>query len=180
MPPTSSQQQTHYHTQTYHSGYVRGPGPSTARVPDNIPPRYAQPLTPHYDSQRTQDGFRNPTPPRFQRGDDAYSGWGNATNGLNYHMTETLRTEAPPPRNGGECAPYGHFGQGGINHTGFPFVAEPPLSLETNIPHPFPGTGAAPSNQGPSPVWKVYNYWVDYEAQDELRLTVVIRKGPFA
>jgi len=155
----------------------------------------------HLLQQAQQDGFRNITSAQFERGHDTYQG--NSMNDFNYDTTETLRIGAPPPWNGGEYAPvsmpyisskavshsyfhslkpqfpYGHFGQGGINHTGLPFVAEPLSNFATNLSHPFPGTSAAPSNQGTSPIWKLSNCWVGYEAQDELHLTIVFRKVPF-
>lgn len=72
--------------------------------------------------------------------------------------------------------PYGDYGQGGINHAGFPVVAEQVL----NFSHPFPGTSAPQSSQGPIPVWQLFNCWVNYEAQGELHLTIVFKKVPFA
>ncbi|KAH9071200.1 hypothetical protein EDB83DRAFT_2313899 [Lactarius deliciosus] len=184
---------------TYDPGYIRGS--STARAvrtprhrrpqqPNYIPPRPAQPVTPHYDPQPPavcircysnpvrflrqvqQDGLRNITPPHFEHGNDAY--WGNSVNGFNHD------TRTPPPWNGGEYPPYGHFGQGGINQTGFPFMAEPLSNFPTNLSHPFPGTSAAPGNQGVYPVWMLSDCGVVYEAQDELRLTIVFKKVPFA
>ncbi|KAI9459432.1 hypothetical protein BJY52DRAFT_1416093 [Lactarius psammicola] len=188
MPPTSSQQQTHSHTQNYSthdSGYVRGsstarvvrsPWPGRPEQPNYIPLRYAQPVTPHYDSQHlTQDGFRNIPPTQFGWGNDAY--WGNSVNG-----SGTFGIGAPPPWNGSECAPsqfqYGHFGQGEINHTGFPLVAEPLSNFATKFSHSFPGTSAPPSYQGAPPAWTLSNCWVPYETQDELHLTIVFRRVP--
>ncbi|KAH9180849.1 hypothetical protein EDB89DRAFT_70136 [Lactarius sanguifluus] len=194
MPPTSSQQQTRSHMPTYDPGYVRGS--STARAmrsprhcrpqqPNYIPPRPAQPMTPHYDPQPpTQDGFRNITPMQFGRGNDACCQWGNPVNGFNYDTTGTFGIGAPPPWNGSEYPPpqshYEQFGQGGINHTGFPFAAEPLPNFSMNPPHPFPGTSAAPNNQGASPVWILSGCGVAYEGQDELRLTIVFKKVPSA
>ncbi|KAH9027598.1 hypothetical protein EDB85DRAFT_104853 [Lactarius pseudohatsudake] len=189
MPRMSSRQQTPSHPQnysTYDPGYVRGS--STARAvrtprhrrpqqPNYIPPRPVQPVTPHYDPQPpTQDGLRNIAPAQFEHGNEAY--WGNSVNGFNYD------TRAPPPWNGSEYPPphfqYGHFEQGGIDQTGFPFMAEPLSNFPANLSHPFPGTSAAPGNQGVSPVWMLSDCGVVYEAQDELRLTIVFKKVPFA
>ncbi|KAI9446156.1 hypothetical protein H4582DRAFT_2124719 [Lactarius indigo] len=193
MPPTSSQQQTRSHTQdysTYGPGYVRAS--STARAvrgrwhrrpqqPNYMPPPPAQPVTPRYDPQPlNQDGFRNTTPAQFGSGNDA--NWGNPVNGFNYDMTETFGIGAPPPWNGGGYPPqqfqYGQFGQGGINHTGLPFIAEPLSGLPTNLSLPFPGTSAALGNQGALPLWELSNCRVAYEAQDELHLTIVFKKVP--
>ncbi|KAH9066363.1 hypothetical protein EDB87DRAFT_713249 [Lactarius vividus] len=190
MPPTSSQQQTQSHTQNHstHSGNARGS--SNARVVRSPwyqrqeQPNYTpQPVIPHYDPRPlTQDGFRNTTPMQFGRGDDTY--WGNSAHGFNYDTTGTFGIGAPPPWNGGEYPPpqfqYGHFGQGGTNHTGFPFVAEPSSSLATNPSHPFLGTSAAQNNRGASPAWNLSDCWVAYEVQDELHLTIVFRRVPFS
>jgi hypothetical protein len=133
---------------------------------------------------------------QFQPGNDY---WGNPITSSNYDMTETFRVDAPPPRNGGEYVPvsipcmstkavasyfhsskpqfqYGNFEQGGTNHSGVPFVAEPLSNLTTNVSHSFPGTSAGPSHQGVSPVWNLSNCWVSYEAHDELHFTIVFRK----
>lgn len=192
MPPTSSQQQTHSHAQNHlahDSVYARGP--STARVvgsPQHRIPVLDQPnytpqpsMTPHYGPQPLiQDGFRNIAPTQFGRGNSTY--WGNSMNGFNYDTTGTFGIRAPPPWSGGEYPPpqfpYGQFGQDGIDHTGFPFVAEPLSNFATNPSHSFPGTSAAPSNQGASPVWRLSDCWVAYEVQDELHLTIVFRKVP--
>jgi hypothetical protein len=77
--------------------------------------------------------------------------------------------------------PYGHFGQGGVNHSGFPVVTEQVSNNAMNFSHPFPGTGAPQSNQGATPVWQLSDLnWVNYEVQGELHLTIVFRKVPFA
>ncbi|KAI9446161.1 hypothetical protein H4582DRAFT_535199 [Lactarius indigo] len=138
-------------------GYPRGSSSTRAmrsarrrrlQQPNYISPRPAQPaVTSYYDPQPpTQDGFRNITPVQFGRGNEAY--WENPANSFNYNTTGSFGIGAPPPWNGGEYplpqVQYGHFGQGGINHTGFPFVAEPLSSFATNPSHPFPGTSAAP------------------------------------
>ncbi|KAH9066357.1 hypothetical protein EDB87DRAFT_1819492 [Lactarius vividus] len=221
MPRTASRRQTLSHTRnhsTYDPGYVRGSSTDRAvrtplhrgpQRPNYIPPRPAQPVTPHYDPRPPtvsiryypslarflrivrQDGLRNVTPSQFEHGNDAY--WGN------YYDTR-----APPPWNGGEYPlvsmpnisskaafrsylhpskpqfQYGHLGQGGINQTGFPFMGEPLSNFPTNLSHPFPGTSAEPGNQGVSPVWTLIDCGVVYEAQDELRLTIVFKKVPFA
>ncbi|KAI9446158.1 hypothetical protein H4582DRAFT_1903979, partial [Lactarius indigo] len=188
MPPTPSQQQTHSYTQnhlTHESGYAHGS--PTARVvrspwrrrPEQ--PNYApQPVIPNYDPRPlTQDGLRNITPTQFGRGNNTY--WGNLANGFNYDTTGNFGIGAPPPWNGVEYPlpqfQYGHFGQGGIHHTGFPFVAEPLSNFATM--HPFPGTSAAQNNRGVSPAWKLSDCWVAYEVQDELHLTIVFRRVPF-
>ncbi|KAH8995321.1 hypothetical protein EDB92DRAFT_1846196 [Lactarius akahatsu] len=174
-------------------------------VPDQ--PNYTpQPsMTPHYGPQPLfQDGFMNIAPTQFGRGNGTY--WETSMNGFNYDTTGTFGIGAPPPWSGGEYPPvsipninskavprsyfhsskpqfpYGQFGQGGINHTGFPVVAEPlsnfATNFATNLSHSFPGTSATPSNQGASPVWKLSDCWVAYEVQDELHLTIVFRKVP--
>ena len=77
--------------------------------------------------------------------------------------------------------PYGHFGQGGINHTGSPVPTEQVSNNVMNISHPFPGTSALQGIQGATPVWQLSDLnWVNYEAEGELHLTIVFRKVPFA
>ncbi|KAH8989148.1 hypothetical protein EDB86DRAFT_1926870 [Lactarius hatsudake] len=192
MPPTSSQQQTPSHTQNYSTfdpGYVRGSAVRAVRTPwhrrpqqpNYMPTRPARPaVTPDYDPQPpTQDGFTNLTPTQFGRVNDACYQCEYLVNGFNY---DTFGIGAPPPWNDGEYPPpqvqYGHLGQGGINHTGSPFVAEPLPDFATNPSQPFPGTSAAPNNQGASPVWNLSGCGVAYEGQDELRLTIVFKKAP--
>jgi hypothetical protein len=135
-------------------------------------------------------------------GNDGY--WGTSVNGFSRTSTDPLGTGAHPPWRNGEdvpvnmihisskgpaCSrfhlmkpypPYGNLGQGGINHTGFPVVAEQVSNYAMNFSHPFPGTSAPQSSQGPIPVWQIFNCWVNYEAQGELHLTIVFRKVPFA
>ncbi|KAH9066360.1 hypothetical protein EDB87DRAFT_1590756 [Lactarius vividus] len=194
MPPTSSQQQTHSHAQdysTYDSGYVRGPSAARAvrspwygrpEQPNYITPRPSQPVTPRYDPQPLTDGFRTTTPAQFRHGNDPYRG--DSVNGFNYDTTRPFGVGAPPPWNGGDYPPpqfqYGHFEQGGIHHTEFPFVSEPLSNFPTNPSHPFPGTSAAQNNRGASPVWKLSDCGVVSEAQDELRLTLVFKRVPSA
>ncbi|KAN0140904.1 hypothetical protein V8E53_001348 [Lactarius tabidus] len=167
---------------THDSGYVTGSSAPSFPIGNYIPPRYVQSVIPHYRSTPFTDGVRNISSTQFQPGNDAY--WGNSINSSNYDMTETLRVDAPPPRNGGEYAPpqfqYGNFEHGGTNHARVPFVAEPLSNLATNVSHSFPGTSAGSSHQGASPVWKLSNCWVAYEGQDELHLTIVFRKVPSA
>jgi hypothetical protein len=73
--------------------------------------------------------------------------------------------------------PYGHFGQGGVNNTGFPVVAEPASNNAMNFSHPFTGT-SAPQSQGAIPVWQLSHCWVNHETEGELHLTIVFRKFP--
>ncbi|KAH9023879.1 hypothetical protein EDB84DRAFT_1440858 [Lactarius hengduanensis] len=101
MPPTSSQQQTHSHTQNHlahDSVYARGS--STARVvrsPQHRMPVPDQPnytpqpsMTPHYGPQPLIDGSRNIAPTQFGRGNGTY--WVNSMNGFNYDTTGTLES----------------------------------------------------------------------------------------
>ncbi len=136
-------------------------------------------------------------------GNDAY--WGNPGNGFSRTSTNSLGTGAPPPWRSGEyvpvnmryigskaplCSryhltqpyfPYGHFGQGGIDHsTGFPVVAGQVSNYAMNFSHSFPGTSAPQTNQGATPVWQLSDCWVNYESQGELHLTIVLKKFPFA
>ena len=136
-------------------------------------------------------------------GNDAYRG--SSVNGFSRTPTNLLGTGAPPPWRSGEyvpvnklsirsdaavCSyfhsmkphyfPYGHFGQGGIPHTGFPIVTEQVSNNAMNFSHSFPGTSTRQSNQGATPAWQLYNLnWANYEAQGELHLTIVFRKAPF-
>ena len=134
---------------------------------------------------------------------DAYSG--SSVNGFSRTPTNSLGTGAPPPWRSHEFVPvnklsisskpavfssfylmkpyyfpYGHVGQGGITHTGFPVFTEPVSNNAMNFSYPFPGTSSWQSNQGATPVWQLADLnWVNYEAQGELHLTIVFRKAPF-
>jgi hypothetical protein len=129
----------------------------------------------------------------------------NSVNGSSFSRTsaDLLGTGTPPgpPWRSGEYVPvnmlyisskvaicssfhlmkqYFPYGQGGINHSGFPVVTEQ-VSNAMNFSHPFPGTSAPQNNQGATPVWQLSDLnWVNYEAQGELHLTIVFRKVPFA
>ena len=130
--------------------------------------------------------------------------WGNSVNSFSHTPAVPLGTGAPPPWRSGEYVPvnmlhtrskvsfrlcfrmmkpyppYGHFGQGGINNTGFPVVAEPASNRNNpmNFSHPFSGTSAPQNNQGAIPVWQLSHCWVNHQTQGELHLTIVFRKYP--
>ena len=140
--------------------------------------------------------------------------WGNSVNSFGRTSADPLQTGGPPPWRNGEyvpvitltrskmplCScfplmkpypPYGQFGQGGVNNTRFPIVAEPAYNNPgfsgvaepapnnaMNFSHPFPRAGAPPSSQGAVPVWQLSHCWVSHEAQEELHLTIVFKKFP--
>jgi len=43
-----------------------------------------------------------------------------------------------------------------------------------------PGAYTTPNNQGASPIWRVSDYWVSHASQDELHLTIALKRSPFA
>jgi len=182
MQPSSTHPQgyTQDHLTYTNQGYGRRSSPVRARHP--TPFGFTQPMTPHYDPQpHTQGTFQDTFYRQPGGGNDAYRGI--PVNGFGRTSTDPLGTGAPPPWYSGEYVPYfphGQSGQSSINHTGFPVVNEQLPNNAMNLPH-FPGTSAWQSDQGATPVWQLFDLnWVNYEAQGELHLTIVFRKGPIA
>jgi hypothetical protein len=75
---------------------------------------------------------------------------------------------------------YSRVGQAEANYTGYYPVTEqfPPQAINFS---PLPSGGhTAPNNQGASPLWTLGNYWISYAEQDELHLTIALRRSHFA
>jgi len=70
---------------------------------------------------------------------------------------------------------YNNVEQGGINYAGYasPFPA-PTMSL----PPLLSGAYTAPNYQGAFPIWHFFGGWVSYAAQDELHVTIILRRFP--
>jgi hypothetical protein len=68
---------------------------------------------------------------------------------------------------------YSNLGQGETNDAGYHFstdqVPGPTMNFSSYVPE-------ASSNQGASPVWRLHNCWVSHAEQDELHLTIALKK----
>lgn len=78
---------------------------------------------------------------------------------------------------------YDNVGQGGIHHYrdgGYDFADNQFLDPTFPISPPLAGVYTAPINQGPFPVWCIFNGWVSYAVEDELHVTIALRRIPSA
>jgi hypothetical protein len=71
---------------------------------------------------------------------------------------------------------YDNVGQGRINYPGYDFAAN--QFLDPIMPHSplLSGEHSAPNNQGPFPVWCLFNGWISYAVEDELHVTIALRR----
>ena len=74
--------------------------------------------------------------------------------------------------------PYGNLGQCEINNAGFHLASDQIPSHTMQFPLPPPGAYAVPNNQGTSPIWRLSNCWVSYAEEDEIHVTIALRKIP--
>jgi len=75
---------------------------------------------------------------------------------------------------------YGNPPQCENNYSGAHFAVDSTPNQTMQFPPLPPGASAAPNNQGTSPVWRLNNCWVSYAEQDELHVTISLRKIPYA
>jgi hypothetical protein len=77
---------------------------------------------------------------------------------------------------------YGSVGQAEVNYAGRqPAIDQ--LSRRTMNFSPLPGPPeeyTVPINQEASPLWRLGNCWISYMSEDELHLTIALKKNPFA
>ena len=66
------------------------------------------------------------------------------------------------------------------NYSGAHFAVDPTPHHTMQFPPFLPGAYAAPNNQGTSPLWRLNNCWISYAEQDELHVTISLRKIPYA
>ena len=69
---------------------------------------------------------------------------------------------------------HNNLGQGETNYTGYHFGADQVPDPTMNFSPHFPGVNAS---QGSFPVWRFHDYWFTHVEQDELHLTVVLKKN---
>lgn len=73
---------------------------------------------------------------------------------------------------------YDNVGQGRANYAGYDFVGNQfPDPTGILSPH-LSGAYTASNNQGPFPVWRLSSGWVSYVAEDELHVTIALRRIP--
>jgi hypothetical protein len=67
--------------------------------------------------------------------------------------------------------PYSNLGQGETNYAGHYFGTNQVPGPTMNTP-----LAGANTNQGASPVWRLHNCWVSRAEQDEIHLTIALKK----
>ncbi len=69
--------------------------------------------------------------------------------------------------------PYSNFGQGEINYTGYNFgteqVPDPTMNFSPHLPR-------ADATQGSPLLWRFHNCWVSHAEQDEVHVTIALKK----
>jgi len=65
---------------------------------------------------------------------------------------------------------------GASNDSAYHFSADQLPNNATNFPPSFQGTHAAQNNEGMPPLWRIFDWRVSYADQDELHLTIVLRR----
>ena len=94
----------------------------------------------------------------------------------------TARNEYSPTDSIKPSVQYNQVGQGRINytHAGYGFATNQ-FSDPTGFLTPLlSGTHTAPNNQGPFPVWRLSSGWVSYAVEDELHVTIALKRIPSA
>jgi len=75
---------------------------------------------------------------------------------------------------------HGNLTQYENNDSGAHFAVDPTPNHTMQFPPLPPDALAAPNNQETSPLWRLNNCWISYAGQDELHVTISLRKIPFA
>jgi hypothetical protein len=70
--------------------------------------------------------------------------------------------------------------QGETNYARYHFAPDQFPGHTMNFSSLFQAGYAVPSNQAASPVWGVAQSWVSYASQDELHVTIALKKIPVA
>ena len=71
-----------------------------------------------------------------------------------------------------------HAGRVEANYAGYHPAATQSPQNTINISTLPPGVQTAPNTQGASPIWKLRDCWVSYAEQDEIHLTVALKRNP--
>ena len=74
---------------------------------------------------------------------------------------------------------HGNLTQYENNQSEAHFAVDPTPNHTMQFPPLPPDASAAPNNQGTFPVWRLNNCWISYAEQDELHVTISLRKIPF-
>jgi len=145
----------------------------------------------HSDTQKQQPGiYSDPTPvvTGYGRGNDMYRGGPIPQYESNYAVrpARSCGTTAPqqpqPQCRGGYTMPssqHGNLTQYENNDSRAHFAVDPTPNHAMQFPPLPPDASAAPNNQGTSPIWRLNNCWISYAGQDELHVTISLRKIPF-
>jgi len=77
---------------------------------------------------------------------------------------------------------YGSVGQAEVNDAGRqPAIDQLSRRTMNFSPRPGPpGEYTVPNNQEASPLWCLGNCWISYVSEDQLHLTIALKKNPFA
>ncbi|KAH9993810.1 hypothetical protein BJV77DRAFT_342033 [Russula vinacea] len=174
------------YTQQTHGQYPPTPrqnsdsgSPSRPRVSDYMTSGFSQRVESPYDTQSYTTGiYRDqpavPSGPAYSNG--VYVGPGYDFNDFNQVMAASWETPASQPLRNNSMPSISHnnLGQGETNYTGYHFGADQVPDPTMNFSPHFPGVNAS---QGSFPVWRFHDYWFTHVEQDELHLTVVLKKN---
>ncbi|KAF8478366.1 hypothetical protein DFH94DRAFT_749300 [Russula ochroleuca] len=180
MQPAYTQQAYRQYPSTPSQNSGSG-SPSRRRVSDYVTSGFTPGVVPSYDAQSytTPDIYRDQTTghtgPTF--GNDAYGGGTISGYDFNPAMAESWGSPAFQPQHNSDYSmpstSYSNLGQGETNDAGYHFstdqVPGPTMNFSSYVPE-------ASSNQGASPVWRLHNCWVSHAEQDELHLTIALKK----
>jgi hypothetical protein len=73
---------------------------------------------------------------------------------------------------------YDNVGQSRVNYAVNDFAADQFPNPAILLSPLLSGAYSVPNNQGAFPVWRLLNGWVSYAAEDELHVTIALRRIP--
>ncbi|KAI0293536.1 hypothetical protein BC826DRAFT_1014628 [Russula brevipes] len=186
MQPTYTQPQAYsQHPLAYDSEFPRGV--SLPRTPDFMTSSFAQrvPVTPYYNQQpqeqpsNQQGAYRVPAPVFTEHGNYAYGGGSRPGYESDYTTAGSLSPPSRPLHHGGYVMPgvqRENLEQGETSYVRYHFAPDQFPGHTMNFSPLLQSGHAGPSNQATSPVWHVAQSWVSYASQDELHVTIILKK----
>jgi len=148
---------------------------------------FSQSVAPNYNAQPyTQQGTHGDPIPVLTGPGRGEGGGSIPWYDFNYARVESWEPLAfQPPNHGGYTMPNvqyasGSVGQAEANNAGYEPATEQLPRHTMNFSSLPPGAYTTPNNQGASPIWRVSDSWVSHASQDELHLTIALKRSPFA
>jgi len=162
-------------------------GGSPARATDFVAPGIAQPVAPYYDQSNT---ITHGDPTSVPGSSSNMPGGGPVPGSSNIMAGSWSYPTTQFPSHSGYMMPsvqYRSFGQlegsppqndvRASNGSAYPPANQLP-SNATNFLPSLPGTHAGQNSQGVPPLWRISDWGVSYTDQDEIHLTIVLRRLP--